>query len=603
MLTAGLVCDMFVPTNRTDRNMIKQVLPKDRNQLLVETSKLLNSTLDLDELLDITLRLSSEIMDAQASSLLLIDEISGTLKLHLSPKDQDQMKKRLELKMGEGIAGWVAQHGQPVISNQAKSDPRFCPELEEQIGFSIDSLICVPVLRKGKIIGVVSALNRLNHKNFEEKDLEVFSTLADQIAVALDNADLVARLKKKTLETQTLLEVEKSLSSTLNFSELLELILDSLQKVVKYHAATIFLIDTEKQEIEHIKARGFDAAVEPDLRLKIGEGLAGWAAKTQKSLIVPDVREDSRYIEARVETKSEMVVPIFSQGRIAGVFNLENDQLNAYYQDDLELLEAFASLAAVSLERARQHEEILEKRKLEEELSIARRIQQSFLPGGKPDFPGFDIAGINLPSEQVGGDYYDFIPIIENQMGIAIADVSGKGIPAALIMASYRASLIAEIRNNYAIRSIMFKVNNLLFESTEPENYVTAVYGVLDTKNRVFTFSNAGHNAPILRRTNGEMEYLTEGGMALGTFENSKYEERPVGLSSGEIMVFYTDGVTEAKDRREEEFGTKRLKQVIRDSHQLDAARIQQRIYDAVTDFTAGLPQSDDITLVVVKAL
>lgn len=583
--------------------MIEHVLPNDESRLLIETSKLLNSTLDLDELLDIILKLSSEIMDAQASSLLLIDKSTGTLKLHVSPQDQDEKKRKLELKMGEGIAGWVAQHGQPVISNQAKSDPRFCPELEEQIGFSIDSLICVPVLRKGKLMGVVSALNRLNHRQFNEEDVEVFSALADQIAVALDNSDLVAKLKKKSLEAQTLLEIEKSLSFTLNLSDLLELILDSLQKVVKYDAATIFLIDTEKQEIEHIKARGFDAAVEPDLRLKIGDGLAGWAAKTQKSLIVQNVGEDPRYIEARVETKSEMVVPMISQDRITGVFNLESDQLNAYHQGDLELLEAFASLAAVSLERARQHEEILGKRKLEEELSIAKRIQESFLPRRKPQLIGFDISGVNIPSEQVGGDYYDFIPIIENQMGIAIADVSGKGIPAALIMASYRASLIAEIRNNYAIRSIMFKVNNLLFESTEPENYVTAVYGVLDTKNHIFTFSNAGHNAPILRHANGEMEYLTEGGMALGIFESSKYEERPVGLASGEIMVFYTDGVTEAKNRQEEEFGAQRLKQVINDEHRLDATRIQQRIYDAVKQFVGDAAQSDDITLIVVKAL
>jgi sigma-B regulation protein RsbU (phosphoserine phosphatase) len=188
-------------------------------------------------------------------------------------------------------------------------------------------------------------------------------------------------------------------------------------------------------------------------------------------------------------------------------------------------------------------------------------------------------------------------------MGIAIADVSGKGIPAALIMASYRASLIAEIRNNYAIRSIMFKVNNLLYESTEPENYVTAVYGVLDTKNHIFTFSNAGHNTPLLRRANGEVEELTQGGVALGIFENSKYEERPLVLAAGDIMVFYTDGVTEAENRQEEEFGIERLKQAINDAHRSNAERIQDQIHGAVRDFTDGLPQSDDITLIVLKVL
>ena len=395
--------------------------------------------------------------------------------------------------------------------------------------------------------------------------------------------------------------MEKSLSSSLDLNEVLELILDSLLKVVKYDAAAIFLIDKKKQQIEHIKARGFDPALEPDLQLKMGQGLAGWAAQTQKSLIVPNVKEDPRYIEARVETQSGMVVPIISNERIIGVFSIENNKPDAYDEGDLELLDAFASLAAVSIERAKEHQEILEKRKLEEELSIAWSIQKTFLPKKHPQMPGFDISGINIPSEKVGGDYYDFIPIIDNQVGIAIGDVSGKGIPAALIMASFRASLIAEIRNNYAIRSIMFKVNNLLFESTESGIYVTAVYGVLDIKSRIFTFTNAGHNAPIFRHADGRMEYLLEGGVALGTFENSEYEARPLSLGSGEIIVFYTDGVTEAKNEEEEEFGTKRLKQVINDSHHLNAADIQSNIHEAVKDFTGSLPQADDLTMIVIK--
>jgi sigma-B regulation protein RsbU (phosphoserine phosphatase) len=580
---------------------IQRAFGHSKNELFVETSKLLNSTLNLEELLDLVLDLSARITEAQASSLLLIDEKSKKLRLHVSPEERAEGKKELELEMGEGIAGWVAEHIQPVISNRVKDDPRYCPELEERIGFSINSLICVPLLRRGRLIGVATALNKTKGKEFSQEDLELFSSLADQIAIALDNSYLFGRLKKKTLETQTLLEVEKSLSSTLNLNELLELILDSLLKVVKFDAVAIFLIDESKQEIEHIKARGFDPLLEPDLQLKIGEGVAGWAAKTKESLIVPNVKEDSRYIEARVETKSGMVVPIVSQDRVIGVFSLESDQLNSYDHDDLELLEAFASLAAISIERARQHEEILEKRRLEEELSIAKRIQQSFLPQKKPQLPGFDISGINVPSEEVGGDYYDFIPIIENQIGIVIADVSGKGIPAALIMASVRAGLIAEIRNNYAIRSIMGKVNNLLFESTASDTYVTAVYGVLDPKNRIFTFSNAGHNAPILRRADGEMKYLTEGGMALGMFENSKYEERPLGISPGEIIVFYTDGVTEARNESQEEFGTRRLKQVISDSHELSAGQIQENIHNAVKEFTGISHQEDDLTMIVVK--
>ncbi|MDH4223786.1 MAG: GAF domain-containing protein [candidate division Zixibacteria bacterium] len=305
------------------------------------------------------------------------------------------------------------------------------------------------------------------------------------------------RNTKEALEAQILLDVARLISSSLDLDEVLELMLDSLKRMLKYDAAAIFLIDKKKQEVGEIKTRGYDLALEQDLILKVGQGLVGWVAEHKEPVIVQDVEKDSRYIQARHETKSEIVVPIMTDQRIIGVFNLESNEVNSYSSDDLNLLTAFASHCAVAIERTRLHKEILIKHKLEEELLIARRIQESFLPHKDPVLSGFDISGINISSEQVGGDYYDFIPIVENQIGIAIGDVSGKGIPASLIMASFRASLIAEIRNNYAIRTIFFKVNNLLYESIERENYVTAVYGVLNVENKIFTFSNAGHNPPF----------------------------------------------------------------------------------------------------------
>jgi sigma-B regulation protein RsbU (phosphoserine phosphatase) len=320
-------------------------------------------------------------------------------------------------------------------------------------------------------------------------------------------------------------------------------------------------------------------------------------------VIVPDVEKDPRYIEARHETKSEIVAPIITDQRTIGVFNLESDRVNTYDSEDMNLLTAFASHCAVAIERTRLHQEILIKKKLEEELLIARKIQQSFLPPKDPELDGLDISGINIPSEQVGGDYYDFIPIIEDQIGIVIGDVSGKGIPAALIMASFRASLKAEIRNNYAIGTIFFKVNNLLYESIERENYVTAVYGVLDIKNKVFTFSNAGHNPPILRREEGTIEYLTEGGVALGILQNHDYKEMVLGLNPGDFILFYTDGVTEAKNEFGEEFGTKRLEKILLENYALKARQIQDKIYQEIKEFTQDKAGQDDFTMIVIKVL
>lgn len=565
---------------------------------LVESFQVLNSTLNIDELIDIILDLTCKAVNSELSLVLLKDK--KTDRLHLVSCEKE--RKSLSWSLQEGILSWVVENQKPMLLNQPEQDVHFSENLQQLIGVKISNLLSVPLIRRRKLLGVLEAVNKKDAQIFTEKDLDNLTLLANQIAVALDNSILYERAKKESLRKEVLLEVGKSLSSTLELEEVLKRIIQSVKLVVTCDAVGIFLVDKKTQEVEQFEIEGYDPTLEADLNLKIGQGLIGWVAKTGEPVIVPDVRKDERYINARLATKSEMVVPIKTDGKVLGVFNLESNQLNAYAQEDLELLTAFASQAAVAIERARLHKETLEKRKLEEDLKIAREIQKTFLPKEDPSIAGFDISGINISSERVGGDYYDFIPIVENQLGVAIADSSGKGIPASLIMAAFRASLKAEIRNNYTIRTIFNKVNYLLFESLERENYVTAVYGVLDTKSKILTFSNGGHNPPILYRPNGTIEYLTEGGIALGMFPNSTYEERSIPLNKGEVIVFYTDGTTEAMNEKREEFGVKRLEEIIRNHSSLPARDLQTKIIDRINEFSGG-KRSDDLTMMVIKVL
>jgi len=202
----------------------------------------------------------------------------------------------------------------------------------------------------------------------------------------------------------------------------------------------------------------------------------------------------------------------------------------------------------------------------------------------------------------VGGDYYDFVPIAETRVGLAIADVSGKGIPAALIMAGFRMSLLAEIRNEFAIRAVMRKVNSLLHESTDRDKFVTAFYGVLDFKNKVLIFSNAGHNPPILRRADGRFEYLEEGGVALGVLPDARYDERPIALRPGDLLVLYTDGITETEAPNGEQSGTRRLEQAMEHVREKTASEIVEGLVTEVTRWAGEKGVSDDLTLIVLKA-
>ena len=469
-----------------------------------------------------------------------------------------------------------------------------CPETVRKSGFPLMS-ISGATGSIGFLVGTFSDVLPTTPTPLERLLLILFG-------LQLEGNRKEERLKSEQLGRELLYQTGKVLASSLELSEVLEVIMDALKVLIPYDAAGVFLINKQRQEVEEIATRGYDPSLESDLKVKIGQGLIGWVAKTGQPVIVPDVRQDSRYVNARLETRSEMVVPITSGDRVIGVFNLESDLPNAFREEDLRLLADFAAQAALSIERAQLFAERVQKRRLEGEIAIARQIQHSFFPKRIPELPGFDLYGANLPSSEVGGDYYDFIPIVDNQIGIAIADVSGKGIPAALIMAAFRASLKAEIRNNYAIRTIMAKVNSLMHESIEAANYVTAFYGVLDSQKKIFTYCNGGHNPPLVLKAEGTHEYLTKGGVALGIFADSTYKEKPYPLRGGDILVFYTDGVTEAGNEQGEEFGLARLLQLVEENRALPAREIYEAVEGEVARFQ-NYRRHDDFTLIVLKVL
>jgi sigma-B regulation protein RsbU (phosphoserine phosphatase) len=464
------------------------------------------------------------------------------------------------------------------------------------------SILTVPLVGKGQMIGVVEAINKIDGE-FSDSDLDILTGLNHQIAVAIDNAHLYREIKREALEKDLLYRLGKKLSGKLEVSEVMKEIMDSLKQVVNYDVGGVFLVEPEANQIYGLYTVGYDKKFDTQLEMKIGQGLLGHVASTGEPVIVNDVTKDSRYIDANPDTRSEIVVPIKLDDRLVGVVNLESSQINAFEPKSLALISAFASQAAISLERARLHEDSLKNKRFEEQLFIAREIQRTFLPAHNPSINGYDLAGTNISSGEVGGDYYDFIRIVDSHLGVAIGDVSGKGIPAALIMASFRASLIAEIRNNYSIRTICQKVNSLLFESLEPGNYVTAVYGVLDSKNHIFTFSNCGHNLPFILRANNTVEYLREGGPVLGVAKDGVYEERAIVLAPGDLMVLYTDGVTETFSESGEEYGLDRLIALVKENRKKSAAEIEDAVYQAVTHFASATHIFDDLTMVIIKRL
>jgi sigma-B regulation protein RsbU (phosphoserine phosphatase) len=416
-----------------------------------------------------------------------------------------------------------------------------------------------------------------------------------------------------TDKLRMLLDITKKISRSLDLQEVLNLVMDTLDSLIPYDAAGIFVVkcvdeskvaEGEEPCVFQAEAvRGYDIEELMHLHLKLGEGLIGQVATTGEPVTSDDVRKNSNYVNARSETRSEMVAPIISNTEVIGVFDLESDELDAYSEDDLQVLMLLASQVAIIIEKVMLHEQLIEKKRLEGQLEVARQVQLELLPPRDPQLEGYDISAYNFPTEEVSGDYYDWVKIYDDQIGLVIADVSGKGVPAALLMAFLRASLRAATHIGYSPHISMAKVNYLLWESIERNQFVTAFYAILDVTNKTLTYTNAGHNPPILLDKNGDFTFIERGSVPLGMFRDTRYHEYYLTTEPGEVLVLYTDGVTEAQNSKGEEFGRERLAEAARAHRELSARDLITAVYKDVIDWTDGRGATDDVTFFVIKAL
>jgi len=314
-------------------------------------------------------------------------------------------------------------------------------------------------------------------------------------------------------------------------------------------------------------------------------------------------REDlEREVEHLRETGLEILVPAFAGERLVGGLALGPKRSEVAYDGaELEVLQIVAGQMGVQVENTRLYREAIERQRLEEELEVARSIQQRLLPATVPELTGFDLSALNHASAQVSGDYFDFLTA-GDQCGLVIADVSGKGLPASLLASNLQASIRALVRHASGPGSIFGAVNTSLYESTDPERFATAFMATLDPEGGRLTYSNAGHNPPLLRRADGRIHWLDVGATPLGAFPDMVYDEATVDLEPGDTLVLFTDGITEAADATGEFFGEEGLQRVVEQCHGQDSGTIVDCIRSAVDDYADGAA-ADDMTLIVVRRL
>lgn len=403
-------------------------------------------------------------------------------------------------------------------------------------------------------------------------------------------------------QIEDLLKLQKAaqrISSILDLDELIDKVVNDIAHSFGCIDADIYLHNQDRGELVLASACGCDgcAVHGPGHSFKIGkEGMVGYVAATGQMRYAPDVRKDPYYIGCDQSTLSEVAIPLHVNGQLVGVFSTSHHLLDAFPPEQIRLLQALCNDVAIAVHNARRFREAQQQREqLNREAQEARTIQQSLLPKNAPSVPGFSISGMSVPAGAVGGDWYDFIPLDRGRWGLVLADVAGKGTAAALLMSATRGMLRSLAEAACTPGEVLTKLNRLLVEDFPAGRFVTMVYGVLDPARRTVVFANAGHPAPLLI-TGGKSRFLdTERGMPLG-IGTSDYSESEVLLPEGSRLMFYSDGISEASNAQQEEYGSRRL------GNRLALPDVSaEGVLQDVRSFAGETGLADDATVILVK--
>jgi sigma-B regulation protein RsbU (phosphoserine phosphatase) len=424
------------------------------------------------------------------------------------------------------------------------------------------------------------------------------------------NAENVAQPQDARLAL--LYRVSQTFNSSLELDTVLNRVMDEVIAITSAERGFVMLRDEDGSLVFRV-ARGMDQSLIDHPEFQVSRGVVEQVAQEGQPMLTSDAQRDERW-SMRLSViglglRSILCVPLKSKEQVSGVIYVDSRlQAGIFTRDDLDLLAAVASNAAIAIENARLYQLAVEKGRMERELQMARAVQASLLPQETPQMPGWEFEARWQPAREVSGDYYDFIPIDGNKLGLVIADVSDKGMPAAVFMALTRSTIRATVSHLFSPADSITEANRLICADSADGMFVTLFYALLDPSSGKLTYVNAGHNPPLLCRAGeqGEAEHLDElrpTGMALGIVEDLPFTQRTVDLQPGDVLLLYTDGVPDATGEEQQQFSMDRLRGVILDHQSAPVNDLVAALEHSIDDFTGGATQFDDIAILAVKRL
>jgi sigma-B regulation protein RsbU (phosphoserine phosphatase) len=405
-----------------------------------------------------------------------------------------------------------------------------------------------------------------------------------------------------------LYRLSQTFNSSLNLDEVLNLVMDEVIATTRAERGFVMLRENDEQLVFRV-ARGMDQETIDEPQFQVSRSVVERVAREGQPILTSDAQTDDRFSMRQsvmnLRLRSILCVPLQIKEQVQGVIYVDNRlQSGIFAQADLDLLTSIASSAAIAIENARLYQVAVEKGRLERELQMAREVQASLLPRETPQVPNWEFVACWRPAREVAGDYYDFIQADQGQLGLVIADVTDKGMPAALFMALTRSIVRASVVDMSSPAEGIARANRLICADSTQGMFVTLFYALLNPKEGEFTYVNCGHNPPLLYRAGqNQLVELTLTGLPLGIEAGADYEQRVLRLVPGDFVLFYTDGVTDAINADGQNFGTERLRTIIMENSRSSAAGIMAALEEAVDDFIGLTAPFDDIAIMVVRCL
>lgn len=571
--------------------------------------RLVAASYDLEEMLDGVYRILTETVRAGVFYLLICEP--GSRQITNAIFIEEGVKATAYLPGSRPQAGslteWILTQRRPLlIDDMDSAREQLARQGAAPVPFSGDykirSWVGVPLLAQGsEPIGVISLQDNQAHL-YDADTVELLRQVASHVSLGVQKIRLLEAEQEARRTADTLREVARVLSSSFDPAEVLQLILQELHKVIAYDTASIMLLDG--QQLRIAASRGWPAREDPrGAVFAVQQSAAGRVLQEQRPILTQNTQDNPDWLTQPPGERihSWIGVPLIARGQSLGVLNIDAYQRDYFSARDMSVAETFARHAAVALENARLYQESVTR--VEQEMAIARQIQSNLFPSALPQIAGLQMAARCLPARETGGDFFDVVCLPGNRVGILVGDVSGKSLPAAMLMAVARSVTRSEALHHQEPSAVMRSTNHWIALDVPPSTFVALNYALLDLRRAGLALSSAGQLAPLRRQADGQLEYLEvpPPALPLGLIDNLDYAAERYPLQVGDTIVFYTDGIVEARDAERRLFGFERLEALIRRHGDLPPAQLIDHILSAVGTFVDGAPQQDDMTLLVVR--